>query len=516
MSDTPRGRVLLVGAGPGDPDLITLRGAEALRRADVVVYDSLVARELLDLAPAHAERIDAGKRSHETPVSMQEAINEVLVARARAGLVVVRLKGGDAFVFGRGGEEASACREAGVAFEVVPGVTSALAAPAFAGIPVTDRRYAGSFAVVTGHRDPGRPWTSIRWDKLATGVDTLVVVMGMRNLEKIVEALLAHGRAPETPAAVVMEGGTPRQRVVEAPLAELAKRVREAELAAPAVIVVGDVVRLRAQLAWWESGPLFGKRVLVTRAADQAADLVAVLREAGAEAACVPMSETRAFDDDRFAPALRALDQYDAIVFTSANAVRALGERLVALGRPPAQLRTRVLCVGPGTASAARRAGFAAPEVPASRYDAESLAEAVRDVLPPAGKRFLFPCGSLSRPTLPQSLRDAGARVDEVIVYATAPAEVDAAQLRATLVRGELDALSFASPSAVRRFAACLDDASRAAAARAVIAAIGSVTAEALVEAGLSPQVMPERAGARALVEALARHFAARARGDDA
>ena len=225
MSDAARGRVLLVGAGPGDPDLITLRGAEALRRADVVVYDSLVARELLDLAPAHAERIDAGKRSHDTPVSTQEAINELLVARARAGQLVVRLKGGDPFVFGRGGEEASACREAGVPFEVVPGVTSALAAPAFAGIPVTDRRYAGSFAVVTGHRDPGRPWTSIRWDALATGVDTLVVVMGMRNLAKIVEALLAHGRAPETPAAVVMEGGTPRQRVVEAPLAELAQRV---------------------------------------------------------------------------------------------------------------------------------------------------------------------------------------------------------------------------------------------------------------------------------------------------
>jgi len=516
VSDAPRGRVLLVGAGPGDPDLITLRGAEALRRADVVVYDSLVARELLDLAPAHAERIDAGKRSHDTPVSAQDAINELLVARARAGQLVVRLKGGDAFVFGRGGEEASACREAGVPFEVVPGVTAALAAPAFAGIPVTDRRYAGSFTVVTGHRDPGRPWTSIRWDKLATGADTLVIVMGMRNLEKIVEALLAHGRAPETPAAVVMEGGTPRQRVVEAPLAELAQRVREAGLAAPAVIVVGDVVRLREQLAWWESGPLFGKRVLVTRAADQAADLVAVLREAGAEAACVPMTETKAFDDDRFTPALRALDQYDAIVFTSANAVRALGERLVALGRPPAQLRTRVLCVGPGTASAARRAGFAAPEVPASRYDAASLAQAVRDVLPPAGRRFLFPCGSLSRPTLPQSLRDAGARVDEVIVYATAPAEVDVAQLRATLVAGEVDALTFASPSAVRRFAACLDEASRAAASRAVVAAIGTVTAEALGEVGLPAQVVPERAGARALVEALARHFAARARGDEA
>jgi uroporphyrinogen III methyltransferase/synthase len=516
MSDAARGRVLLVGAGPGDPDLITLRGAEALRRADVVVYDSLVPRELLDLAPARAERIDVGKRSHESLVSSQDEINALLVARARAGQLVVRLKGGDSFVFGRGGEEASACREAGVPFEVVPGVTSALAAPAFAGIPVTDRRYAASFAVVTGHRDPGRPWTSIRWDKVATGADTLVVVMGMRNLEKIVESLLAHGRAPSTPAAVVMEGGTPRQRVIEATLSELPARVREAELAAPAVIVVGDVVRLREQLSWWESGPLFGKRVLVTRAADQADDLVAVLRENGAEPTCVPMTEIKPFDDERFAAALRDLERYDAIVFTSANAVRALGERLDAHGRPAAQIRARVLCVGPGTASAARRAGFAAPEVPASRYDAESLAEAVRDVLPPAGKRFLFPCGSLSRPTLPQSLRDAGARVDEVIVYATAPAEVDASQLRATLVRGELDALTFASPSAVRRFAACLDDASRAAAARTVIASIGAVTAEALTEAGLSPQVMPERAGARALVEALARHFAARARGVEA
>jgi uroporphyrinogen III methyltransferase/synthase len=296
---------------------------------------------------------------------------------------------------------------------------------------------------------------------------------------------------------------------------DLAARVREAELAAPAVIVVGDVVRLRQELAWWESGPLFGKRVLVTRAADQAADLVAVLREVGAEAACVPMNETRAFDDPRLAAVLRDLDHYDAIVFTSANAVRSLAGRIDAHGRPLGQLRARVLCVGPGTASAARRAGFAAPEVPASRYDAESLAEAVRDVLPPAGKRFLFPCGSLSRPTLPQSLREAGARVDEVIVYATAPADVDAGQLRATLVRAELDALTFASPSAVRRFAACLDAASRAAAGRAVIAAIGVVTAEALSEVGLPADVVPERAGARELVEALARHFAARARGED-
>jgi uroporphyrinogen III methyltransferase/synthase len=498
--------VVLLGAGPGDPDLLTVRGAKLLRSADVVVYDSLVARELLDLAPAQAERIDVGKRSHDAVTGSQEEIQSLLVERARRGLLVVRLKGGDPFVFGRGGEEASACRAAGVAFELVPGVTSALAAPAFAGIPVTDRRHAASFAVVTGHRDPGRPWTSIRFDRIATGADTLVVLMGMKNLAKIAETLIAHGRDAATPAAVVMEGGTPRQRVVTAPLGAIAERAREAGLAAPAVVVVGDVVRLRDELAWWERAPLFGRRVLVTRPAEQAADWAAELRAAGAEPVCVPMIETRALAPE--AIALPDPASLDAIVLTSANAARHLGELLLARGVEPGRVGARVLCVGDATAAAARRAGFAAPETPATRADAAALLAAIRATLPPAGLRFLVPHGSLARETLVEGLREAGAHVDAPVVYATAPAAVDEPALRAALVAGELDALAFASPSAADRFAGLLDDASRAAARRCIVAAIGETTAAALREHGLAPDVVPERPGARALVDALGARFA--------
>jgi len=503
------GRVVLVGAGPGDPDLISVRGADVLRRADVVLYDSLVARELLDLAPPDAERIDVGKRSHEAVTDSQDAIHGLLVDRARAGKLVVRLKGGDPFVFGRGGEEASACRAAGVPFDVVPGITSALAAPAFAGIPVTDRRHSASLAIVTGHRDPGRPWTSIRFDAMAAGADTLLVLMGMKNLEKIVDALRSGGRPAETPAAVVMEGGTPRQRVVTAPLAEIAERAREAGLAAPAVIVVGDVVRLRDELAFWERAPLFGRRVLVTRPAEQAGAWAAALRAAGAEPVCVPMIETRGVAGPDLGPALAAAD---AVVFTSANAVRHFAER----ARPTGGEAAIVLCVGAATAAAAARAGFANPIVPSARADAESLARAIAGAYAPAGRRFLVPHGSLARDGLAERLRAAGADVEAVCVYETVPAAFDAAALRVALVAGELDACTFASPSAAKAFAAGLDAAARAAARRTALAAIGETTATALRAAGLAPQVVASHASAQDLVDALAQHFAAADRGGPA
>lgn len=508
------GRVVLVGAGPGDPDLITLRGVEALRRADVVVYDSLVARELLDLAPEEAERIDVGKRSHAAVTGSQDEIHALLVTRAREGRYVVRLKGGDPFVFGRGGEEASACRAAGVAFEIVPGVTAALAAPAFAGIPVTDRRHAASFAVVTGHRDPGRPWTSIRWEAIATGADTLVVLMGMKNLEKIAAALIDHGRDPGTPAAVVMEGGTPRQRVVTAPLAELPERARAAGLAAPAVIVVGEVVRLREEIGWWEQAPLFGRRVLVTRPAEQSGEWMAAIRAAGGAPTSVPMIATRRSDASGFETVIGALPAYDFVVFTSSNAVRHFAERLAAAGHGPQALRARTLCVGAATAAAARRAGFTAPEVPTTRADAEGLLAALRESGSLAGRRVLLPHGSLARERLREGLQGLGARVDAVVVYETVPAEVDATGLRAALVAGEFDALCFASPSAARHFAALLDAAAGAAARRAAIAAIGDTTASALQSLDLAPGAVAAGPGTAALIDALAQSLATRDRGD--
>jgi len=500
------GRVVLVGAGPGDPDLLTLRGAHALREADVVVHDALASRELLALAPAHAERIDVGKRGHDGSPRSQDEINALLVRLAREGRSVVRLKGGDPFVFGRGGEECSALAAAGIAFEVVPGVSSVIGALAYAGIPVTDRRHGASFAVVTGHKDPTKVTAETRWAELATAADTLVVLMGMRNLEGLVERILAGGRAPTTPAAAVMEGTLPGQRVVEAPLAELPRRVREAGLGAPAVVVVGDVVTLRETLSWYERRPLYGRRVLVTRAEDQADEMVAALRAAGAEAVLAPM--IRIAPPESFAEADAALDRladYDVLLVTSANAIRCLAARAADRGVALAALQARVLCVGPKTAQATLDQGLPVHALPGERFDAEGLLELIARELQPRGKRFLFPRAARARALLLDGLREAGARVDAVSVYRTLPADADAAALRARLVAGEIDALTFTSPSTVRNFVALLDAPARAAAERALVAGIGPVTAEALRKEGMRADVVPARASAVDLVAALAR-----------
>ncbi len=496
------GRVVLVGAGPGSPDLITLRGAAALGRAEVVVYDSLSCPELLELAPASAEHIDVGKRGHDAPTRGQDEINALLVRLARAGRYVVRLKGGDPFVFGRGGEEVSACRAAGVPVEVIPGVSSAVAAAAAAGIPVTDRRHAASVAVVTGHRDASRPWTGIRWDRLATGADTLVILMGMRNLEKITATLIDAGRSPETPAAVVMEAETPRQRVVRGPLHDIARRSREAGLGAPAVVVVGDVVTLSNEST---GRGLAGRRVLVTRPASADDPLVAALVAAGAEPVCVPTVRVEAVAADPEPDDARRVAGCDDLLFTSRNAVRFLRERLARSGIDPATLDARVWCVGEATAEAARTSGFPRPRVPHARYQAAALLDAIRAEGPLRGRRFLFARGLRAGNTLPAGLREDGAIVDEWVLYRTVPENFDAPALAARLVRGELDALTFTSPSAVKAFAAGLGAEALEAARRSTVAAIGSVTAEALRAVGLVAHAVPERAGMGALVEALER-----------
>lgn len=500
-----RGKVFLVGAGPGAPDLITVRGAQALREADVVVYDALAAPELLDLAPPGAERINVGKRGHDAPTVPQRETTELLLRLAAEGKTVVRLKGGDPYVFGRGGEEATALFEAGVAFEVVPGVSSIFGALAYAGIPITDRRHGASFAVVTGHKDPTKVAQETRWDLLANGADTLIVLMGMRNLEAIVARLLAAGRAPTTPAAVVMNGTLPDQRVLLAPLSELAARARAADLGAPAVLVVGDVVTLRPALAWYEAKPLFGRRVLVTRSAERAGEWVGALSSAGAHAELLPLIRLApAEDPSELDAALSRLAHYDALIFTSANAVRFTALRAAACGVSLGEARGSVFCVGPRTAEAARSAGLPARCLPDERFDAEGVLEAVRRALPPRGRRFLIPRSELARETLPDGLRAEGAEVDAVVAYRNLPAEVDAAALRGRLEAGELDVLTFTSPSGVRRFRALLDAPSLAAARRCCVAAIGPVTARALADAGLPADVVAARPDAHELVEAIA------------
>ncbi len=511
MSARAPGRVILVGAGPGAPDLITVRGERALRAADVVVYDALAPTALLSLAPPHAERIDVGRRGHTEPPRSQEEVNALLVRLAREGRCVVRLKGGDPYVFGRGAEEAGACLAADVPFEVVPGVSSAIGALAYAGIPVTDRRYSASFAVVTGHKDPGSAREHIRWAALATAVDTLVILMGMRNLAELVGRLLEAGRAPETPAAAVMEGTRPTQRVVEATLAELPARVAAAGLGAPAAVVVGDVVRLRSQLAWFEDLPLFGRRVLVSRSPEQADPLRRALEEAGAEPVLVPMIRSAPVPETpELTAALARLPAYEEIVFTSANAVRALAALARRAGHPPHALAADALCVGPATSVAAAAEGFAVAALEAGTGDAAALLAAVRATRPLAGRRLLWPRAAAAGPELARGLREAGASVDDVIVYRTEPAPFDAAALAGALAEGSLSALTFASPSAARSFASGMGREGMAAARRAVVAAIGRVTANALSELGLPADAVAERPEPAALVAALASAFGRR------
>ncbi len=501
------GRVILVGAGPGDPDLITVRGAAALRSADVVLFDELASSDLLALARDDAELINVGKRGHDAPTRTQDETNALLIERARAGATVVRLKGGDPFVFGRGGEEASACLAAGVRYEVVPGVSSAIAALAYAGIPVTDRRHSASFAVVTGHKDPSKAAQDTRWRALGSAVDTVIILMGMRNLRELLGELVAGGMAEEMPAAAVMHGTRPDQKVVISTVAQLPDAVEEAGLAAPSVVAVGHVVELRAQRPWWETQPLFGMRALVTRAAGQAREMAAALRAAGAVPVRIPMIELVRPDDratrGEIEAAVAAVGEYDAVLFASTNAVRFFAAALRAAGRRPADVAGRVLCIGARTARTALDAGLPVHMVAGGGGDADAMLAEILAGGSVAGQRILIPRSDLGRNVLPEGLREAGAEVDAVQFYRNVRAEVDAHALRRALCEGDLPILTFTSPSIVNHFAELLDERARAAARRCIIAAIGRTTGRALDAVGLPATVIPEKPDVRALVDAV-------------
>ena len=498
------GRVYLVGAGPGDPDLLTVRALRELERAEVLLYDALLDPLILSLAPASCERIDVGKRGDGTKGIAQDKIADLMIEKARAGRRVVRLKGGDPFVFGRGGEEASRLRAAGIPFEVVPGITSAIAVPAYAGIPVTDRRLSSSVAIVTGHRGKEEHDQQVDWEGLARSADTLVVLMGTAWVEDIVARLIAGGRDPATPAAAISRGSTPRQQVVVARLQDLPARMRDASLAAPAVIVVGRVVEFREHMDWYERLPLFGRRVLVARAHGQAAELVLELRRRAAETVALPLLEFLPTSDPAaLGTALANAKLYDWIVYTSANAVRfATPER-------DALARTRVACIGEATAQAARAAGLRVDVVPAGESTPERLAMALAAVGELAGRRVLFPRAALARETLIDALQTRGARVDAVEAYRTRTPPGAGDALRAELARG-LDAVVLSSPSTVQHLFELLSPVERESLrSRAVFACIGPTTAAALARAGQPARVCTaELQTTSALVDALERAFA--------
>lgn len=501
------GLVYLIGAGPGDPGLITVRGRDCLRRSEVVVYDYLANPRLLDEVPVHARRIYVGKTSgrHHLP---QEQINALLVELACQGRIVARLKGGDPCVFGRGGEEACQLAAAGIPFEIVPGVTAAFGAALYAGIPLTHRDFTTSLGLFTGHEHPARQISSLDWAKLATGVGTLVFYMGMANLEQIAALLMAHGRHPDTPAAVIRWGTLPEQQTLVAPLREIAAQVRRSGLRPPAIIIVGEVVALRDQLRWFDLRPLFGRRILVTRSQEQAGALSAALEAAGARVLAVPTLEIVPPPDwTDLDGALDRLAGTDFLVLTSANAVESLLARLAARNLDSRALAGIVVAaIGRKTAAALAGHGILADLQPA-RQDAEGMLEMLLEQ-GVAGGRILYPRSQLARPLLVRGLTAAGAEVLAPVAYHCRCPAAAAEPLRQALDDG-VDAVAFASSSALRHAWELLDAGRRKLLQGAVLASLGPQTSATARELGLAVSVEADEPTAEALVAALGAHFSA-------
>jgi uroporphyrinogen III methyltransferase/synthase len=412
-----KGKVFIIGGGPGDPGLITVRGVECLRNADIVVYDYLVGREILDYARKDARFIYVGKKGGDHTVS-QDNLNQILVEEAVKGNIVARLKGGDPFIFGRGGEEAQVLAQAGVPFEVVPGVTSAIAVPAYAGIPLTHRSFTSSVTFVTGHEDPAKEQSRIDWKSLSSD-GTIVFLMGVRNLSRIVEQLTTNGKDPETPAALIRWGTTPDQETVTGTLKNIVTRADEKHFSPPAIFVVGDVVTLREELSWFENKPLLGKGVVITRPEEQAADLAALLREAGARVIYFPT--IKIVPPDRFDDLDRAIDtiaMYDWIIFTSANGVKFFFKRFHERGKDIRDLKGSGICtIGPATAASIGNRGLRVDIVP-DEYISEGVVQAFEGQNL-HGKRVLLPRAEIARDIIPDGLSKLGATVDVVTAYRT-------------------------------------------------------------------------------------------------
>ena len=480
------GRVHLVGAGPGDPGLLTLRAAELIAEADVVLHDRLIPPEALAGARPDAEIVYVGKEGGG-PQMAQEDIDRLLVERASAGAVVVRLKGGDPFVFGRGGEEALVCRAAGIPFEVVPGITAGVAAPAYAGIPVTHRDLASGVAFVTGHEDPAKPDSALDWPALAAFPGTLVFYMGVRALPRIAERLVAGGRAPAEPVAVVERGTLPGQRTLLATLADVAERAAAEGIRAPAVTVVGPVAALREQLAWLEARPLHGRTVAVTRARAQASALAARLRTLGATVVEAPAIRTQPLP-----AALPDLGAYDLLCVTSPNGAHELFARLAAADADARALAgLTVAAIGPGTARALGEHGIR-PDVVPARAVAEGLVESLAGI---DMRRALIVRGREGRDVLPDALLERGAEVDILVLYETVAEPLDEATARAA---AGADYLTFTSASTVRFFLAAAGSL-----AGPRIASIGPATSAALREAGVEPDLEADPHTPDGLVAAL-------------
>ncbi len=502
------GKVFLVGAGPGDPGLITVRGRELIDSADAIVYDALANPALLPpdaVSAGFPELFYVGKRGGDKRSVSQEDINQLIIRLAREGKRVVRLKGGDPFVFGRGSEEAIACSEASVPCEVVPGITAGIGAPAYAGIPVTHRGMASSVTFVTGSEDPSKLASTTNWGALAKSGTTLVLYMGVKTLPQTTTALMEGGLPPETPAAAIQWGTHSKQRTVIATLATICDAIESERIKAPVITVIGWSVLLRDEIAWFEKRPLFGKRIVVTRAAEQAPALSGRLRELGAEVLEVPAVRIARLDLGVLRSAIEKLSEYQWIVFTSRNGVSLFWEQLLSSGRDARALAgLRIAAVGAATAGALLEHGIAVDVIP-KRFVAEGLIDALRDREDVSGAHVLHVGAEGARDVLRAGLEELGALVTLLPVYRSVPQPEGAENLRAALEHGEVDLITLTSASAV---SGLLDAVGEAAARGASAASIGPITSEAARAAGLEVTVEAAESTIDGLVDAIVGAYA--------
>lgn len=500
------GKVYLVGAGPGDPGLATVKAIKLIREADVLVYDRLVGKELIKQAKADAELIYVGKESNRHTMA-QDEINQVLADKAKEGKMVVRLKGGDPNVFGRGAEEALYVRERGVEFEFVPGITSAIGAPTYAGIPVTHRDCTSTLAIITGHEKPDKGESAIAWDKISTGAGTLIFLMGVENLPYIVQQLMDNGRSGETPIALVRWGTLPEQEVVTGTLDSIVEIVKAKQWKPPSVIIVGEVVALRDQLRWFDQKPLWGKTVAVTRSRTQASALSSRLEELGARVIELPTIRIEPLPTPDFGKYIEKIGEYAWMIFTSVNGVDIFFDKMQADKLDIRDLKgPKIAAIGPTTAAALTQRGLLVDVVP-EEYRAEAIAETMRSRIQ-GGQQVLIPRARGAREVLPDILRGWNVTVDELHLY-QAIAETSVTPVdKQMLTDGQIDLITFTSSSTVTNFIKVMGEKdARKAAAQCRIACIGPVTAETAVNNGFTVDITPKDYTISGLVDAIFAYY---------
>lgn len=502
-----QGKVILIGAGPGDPGLLTIKGKEWIEKGDIVIYDYLANERFLDYARADAEKIYVGKKGGDHTLS-QWQINELIIKKAKEGKLIVRLKGGDPFVFGRGGEEAEELANAGIAFEIVPGVTAAISVPAYAGIPLTHRDFTSTVAFITGHEDPTKEQSDIAWDKISTGIGTLIFFMGVKNLPNIAGNLVKHGRDKKTPVSIIRWGTTFKQETIVGTLENIVEMAAKKEMKPPSIIIVGDVVKLKEKLDWFETKPLYKKQIIVTRAREQASDFACLLENQGAFPIQFPTIKTVPPDSwESLDHAIQSIDKYDWLIFTSVNGVKYFLDRLRENQKDIRDLKGIKLCaIGPKTAEVIEKLGINIDFVP-SEYKAEAVIEGLgsKEI---NGKKILIPRASEAREILPKELAKMGAIVNVVEAYKTIRPVEKTDKIRDMLKNKEISAITFTSSSTVTNFVSMFEKDEISGLVNGVaIACIGPITAKTAEKCGLKASIVPDNYTIESFTDAIVDFF---------